>query len=179
MSVHTKSQEKDQPKLIKKRLCRVLFVCLGNICRSPAAEIIFNTAVCQHGLKENILADSCGTASYHTGQKPDDRMLAALQRAGFRYGGHRARTFSLADFQRFDLIIPQDESNRNNLTTLARNETDRMRIIPMSHWFPKEAPYREVPDPYYGNASDFDVVVRLLQQSMLPLLSFIQADILA
>ena len=98
---------------------RVLFVCLGNICRSPAAEIVFNAAVKRAGLQQVVLADSCGTASYHTGEKPDHRMLAALERAGYAWGGHRARTFSRRDFEQFDLIIPQDDANRRDILSLA------------------------------------------------------------
>lgn len=144
---------------------RVLFVCLGNICRSPAAEIVFNAAVEKAGLSERVQADSCGTAGYHTGQKPDPRMLAALQERGFRYGGHRARTFRREDFSRFDLIIPQDESNRQNIESMARHEEDSRKIIPMSHWFPAGERRREVPDPYYGGREGFSDVVDLLDAS--------------
>jgi protein-tyrosine-phosphatase len=81
----------------------VLFVCLGNICRSVAAEMIFNAAVQEAGLADHVECDSCGTAAYHIGEKPDSRMLAALERAGFAYNGHRGRQFSRRDFENFDL----------------------------------------------------------------------------
>ncbi len=150
---------------------RVLFVCLGNICRSPAAEIIFRAAVERAGLSAAFETDSCGTASYHTGQKPDSRMLAALERAGYAWGGHRARTFTRADFSRFDLIIPQDESNREDILSLARNAADAERVCPMLHWFPEDCREPGVPDPYYGGASGFDAVVRLLEASCERLLA--------
>ena len=144
---------------------RVLFVCLGNICRSPAAEIVFNAAIERAGLKGRVKADSCGTASYHTGEKPDHRMLAALGRAGYAWGGHRARTFCRADFERFDLIIPQDESNRNDILSLASGAEQAAKVRPMSDWFGPDEHEREVPDPYYGGPAGFDAVVRLLERA--------------
>lgn len=149
---------------------RVLFVCLGNICRSPAAEVICRAALEKAGLAGRVQADSCGTASYHVGQRPDARMRAALDRAGFRDVGHRARCFSRADFARFDLIVPQDESNRQDLLALARSEEERARIVPMSAFFADGEAETEVPDPYYGGPEGFDAVVALLDRSMPKLL---------
>ncbi len=154
---------------------RVLFVCLGNICRSPAAEIIFRAAVERAGLSAAFEIDSCGTASYHVGQKPDRRMLAALERAGYAWGGHRARAFSRADFSRFDLIIPQDGSNTEDILALARNVEDASRVLPMRHWFPEGCRESGVPDPYYGGDAGFDAVVRLLEQSCARLLAELAA----
>ena len=145
---------------------RVLFVCLGNICRSPAAEIIFNAVAAKNGLAGLVKADSCGTASYHTGSKPDHRMLAALERAGYTYGGHRARTFRRADFTDFDLIIPQDEYNERDILALARNEADAAKVRGMWQWFNADETESSVPDPYYGGPAGFDAVVALLTRSM-------------
>lgn len=153
---------------------RVLFVCLGNICRSPAAEILFNAAVQHAGAQGRIAADSCGTASYHIGSKPDSRMLAALQRAGYAWGGHRARQFCRADFEQFDLIIPQDESNRADILHLARTAEQKAKVIPMSRWFPADAADREVPDPYYGGEAGFDHVVQLLEHATTALVQDIE-----
>lgn len=144
---------------------RVLFVCLGNICRSPAAEIIFNAAAAKAGISDRVQADSCGTASYHIGQKPDRRMLAALEECGYTYGGHRARQFRRADFSDFDLIIPQDESNRRDILALARNGEDAAKVMPMSRWFPQGERLREVPDPYYGGHEGFLQVIHLLESA--------------
>lgn len=149
---------------------RVLFVCLGNICRSPAAEVVCRAALEEAGLSGLVQADSCGTASYHVGQRPDARMRAALERAGLRDVGHRARCFSRADFARFDLIIPQDESNRQDLLALARNDDERSRLVPMSSFFAEGESVKEVPDPYYGGSEGFDEVVGLLKRSMPKLL---------
>ena len=150
---------------------RVLFVCLGNICRSPAAEIIFNAVAAEEGLGALVQADSCGTASYHTGSRPDRRMLAALERAGYTYGGHRARTFRRADFSDFDLIVPQDEYNEQDILSLSRNSADAARVHGMWQWFAADERERSVPDPYYGGAEGFDAVVALLTRSMRKLVA--------
>ncbi len=150
--------------------CRVLFVCLGNICRSPAAEIIFRTLAERAGLAHLFEIDSCGMISYHAGEKPDRRMLAALERAGYAWGGHRARAFVRSDFSRFDLIIPQDASNRADLLARARNGADAARVRPMRDWFAPGETLDAVPDPYYGDAAGFDAVVSLLEGACARLL---------
>ena len=158
---------------------RVLFVCLGNICRSPAAEIIFNAVAAKNGLAGLVKADSCGTASYHTGSKPDHRMLAALERAGYSYGGHRARTFRRADFTDFDLIIPQDEYNERDILALARNEADAAKVRGMWQWFNADETESSVPDPYYGGPAGFDAVVALLTRSMEKLMESTKDEFLS
>ncbi len=94
-------------------------------------------------------------------------MLQSLERAGYHYDGHRARQFRVRDFDDFDLIIPQDESNRADILALARSEEDRAKVVPMSHWFVGDFRERfdEVPDPYYGGERGFDTVVELLSTS--------------
>lgn len=151
-------------------LYRVLFVCLGNICRSPAAEIIFNAVAKKAGVSGCVCADSCGTASYHTGSRPDSRMLAALERAGYSYGGHRARTFRRADFSDFDLIIPQDHANEEDILYLSRSAEDAAKVRGMWNWFSPSESEHEVPDPYYGGPAGFDAVVALLARAMENLL---------
>lgn len=153
---------------------RILFVCLGNICRSPAAEIVCNAALERAGLKGLVSVDSCGTASYHTGEKPDRRMLAALERAGYAWGGHRARTFCRSDFDRFDLIIPQDEANRRDILAQAPHADSAAKVRPMSTWFAPDERESEVPDPYYGGPAGFDAVVQLLERAMVALISELQ-----
>ncbi len=144
---------------------RILFVCLGNICRSPAAEIICRQLAKSQGIECQI--DSCGTASYHVGGMPDARMRAALCKLGYAYDGHRARQFKRADFARFDLIIAQDGANKADLLAQARRGEEREKIHSMSEWFPSEwaARYREVPDPYYGGQQGFEDVIHLLEAS--------------
>lgn len=161
MDVHTRIGEDGQPESASQ-VYRVLFVCLGNICRSVAAEMTFNAALKAAGLEGQVEADSCGTANYHVGQRPDARMLDALQRAGFEYNGHRGRQFCRRDFTDFDLIVPQDSSNYEDVVQMASSLEDMARVVPMSAWFADDCPLHEVPDPYYGSMKDFDDVVALL-----------------
>ena len=154
---------------------RILFVCLGNICRSPAAEIVCRTALKRAELAGRVLVDSCGTASYHVGSKPDSRMLAALNRAGFGYDGHRARQLRQSDGMHFDLVIPQDAENLRDVQRVLHGST--AKVVPMSRWFPTGCTLQEVPDPYYGEAADFDAVVRLLADSMPQLVEELRARI--
>ncbi len=120
-----------------------------------------------------FVIDSCGTAAYHVGSKPDQRMLQALERAHYHYDGHRGRQFHQRDFQEFDLIIPQDESNREDILALARSAEDKVKVVAMSHWFTGSHRRRhsEVPDPYYGGKSGFDSVVELLEAACDELIS--------
>lgn len=121
--------------------------------------------------------DSCGTASYHVGSRPDARMLAALERAGFQYDGHHARQLRKEDGTRFDLIIPQDSENMRDVQRLLSGPT--ARVIPMRAWFPAGCTLREVPDPYYGGAADFDGVVQLLASSMPQLIRELRTELSA
>ncbi len=161
MDVHTRIADDGQPESTPQ-VFRVLFVCLGNICRSVAAEHAFKAAVESAGMADHVAADSCGTASYHVGQKPDARMLQALERAGFAYNGHRGRQFSRRDFAEFDLIVPQDDANYEDVVAKAASPEEMAKVVPMSAWFPDDCPLHEVPDPYYGTTADFDEVVSLL-----------------
>ncbi|MFI3243466.1 MAG: low molecular weight protein-tyrosine-phosphatase [Akkermansia sp.] len=144
---------------------RILFVCLGNICRSPAAEII-----CRQLAKDSNIAlhiDSCGTASYHVGSAPDARMQAALRQLGYRYDGHKARQFSPRDFEQFELIIAQDEQNKRDILRLARSPEHQAKVHSMSEWFPAawKNKHSSVPDPYYGGQQGFEEVIHLLHDS--------------
>ena len=144
---------------------RILFVCLGNICRSPAAELICRNLAAAAGV--DCVVDSCGTANYHIGSMPDARMRRALAEAGYEYDGHRGRQFTRADFERFDLIIPQDESNKEDILYLSKSPEQAQKVRAMREFFAPEdaARYREVPDPYYGGQEGFNEVVRLLSSS--------------
>lgn len=173
MNLHSKrnaSGQSENDAQEQVRRTRVLFVCLGNICRSPAAEVLFKHAVHQAGAEKLFPSDSCGTAGYHIGSRADSRMRAALSRAGYDPGAHRARQFCRADFERFDLIIPQDESNRQDILAMAANEEQAAKVQPMSRWFPADSRHREVPDPYYGGQKGFDEVVELLASATKNLL---------
>lgn len=175
MSPHDNRTECDG----QTQLCRyrILFVCLGNICRSPAAEIIFNAVAVRKGISDLLSADSCGTASCHCGQKPDRRMLAALERAGYAYGGHLARRFGREDFSRFDLIVPQDHENEEDILYYAHSDAERAKVRGMWNWFPAGEKRRDVPDPYYGGTRGFDDVISLLEQAAEALSEDIRAQL--
>ncbi|MEM7793130.1 MAG: low molecular weight protein-tyrosine-phosphatase [Cyanobacteria bacterium P01_C01_bin.118] len=139
---------------------RLLFVCLGNICRSPSAENIMNYLLEQRGLQQQVSCDSAGTSSYHIGSPPDSRMTAAAKKRGIKLVG-RARQFTVDDFDRFDLILAMDDSNYRNIMSLASSEQHGHKVKRMCE-FCREYPDREVPDPYYGGADGFDYVIDLL-----------------
>lgn len=140
---------------------RVLFVCLGNICRSPAAEIIFRQQVVDAGLAEEFEIDSAGTISHHQGSPPDPRMSESLQRKGFTVEG-RARQIQAADLEKFDLIVTMDESNLSDVRELDSSGTLHSKIQPFVSFCRHHDDLR-VPDPYYGGQRGFDHVIRLLE----------------
>ena len=144
---------------------KVLFVCLGNICRSPAAEGIFKKMVADCHLQNDILVDSAGTSGWHIGNLPDERMRHHGQLRGYNFDS-RARKFVAEDFQNFDYIIVMDDSNRKNASALAKNEEDLKKIFKMTDFStPNKFDYDHVPDPYYGDAKGFDLVMDLLEDA--------------
>lgn len=141
---------------------RILMVCLGNICRSPMAEGWLKHKTEQKQLPFEI--DSAGTANYHVGEKPDSRMRQYAKEFGVSLESLRARQFTVADFDRFDIIFVMDESNYNNVIRLARNEADKAKVrFMLNELYPNEN--MPVPDPYYGDKSDFVQVIELLDQA--------------
>lgn len=149
---------------------RVLFVCLGNICRSPAAEAIFKRMVKEEGLSDGFMADSAGLSGWHTGEAPDHRMVRQAGRRGYNLD-HRARQFDRAkDFDTFDLIVGMDDDNIRRLRDQARNESDIQKIRKMVS-FCRSHDIREVPDPYLGGADGFELVLELLEDGCRGILS--------
>ena len=143
---------------------RILFVCLGNIVRSPLAESMFRHLAAEAGVADKYEVDSAGTGAYHVGERPDSRMRRVAVRRGFRYDG-RARQFSRQDFDRFDLIIAMDMSNRNSLYGLARSQADRDKIHSMREYDPLGGPQDGVPDPYYGGMDGFERTYDIVERS--------------
>lgn len=142
-------------------MTRILFVCLGNICRSPTAQGVVQHQVDQRGWTERYELDSAGTAAYHVGEPPDRRAIHAARQRGIDISQQRARAISVADFQAFDYVIAMDDDNRGNLLTLApAGERNRVHLMMA---FAPDAGYREVPDPYYGGESGFERVLDLLE----------------
>jgi protein-tyrosine phosphatase len=144
---------------------KLLFVCLGNICRSPAAEGVFLHLIEQHGLSDNFVVDSAGTGSWHVGNKADSRMRAAAERRGIHLPS-RARQIDVSDLSAFDLVITMDSDNLANVKSLAREAgpaaTAEIRSM-LS--FAKNTNLQDVPDPYYGGESGFEQVLDLLEDA--------------
>ena len=139
---------------------RVLFVCLGNICRSPAAEIIFRKLVDDAGRADDFQIDSAGTIGHHQGAPPDPRMSDALERNGFTVQG-RSRKIEAADLENFDLIVTMDESNLTDVRRLDPTGRLHPKIRPLVSFCRTHDDLR-VPDPYYGGQRGFDHVISLL-----------------
>lgn len=135
--------------------CSMLFVCLGNICRSPAAQAVMEQMAERAGLADQITVDSAGVGDWHVGQLPDARMRRHGARRGYAVD-HRARQFVPADFDRFDYVIVMDEGNYRAISAQARDDADRAKIVRMSSYLPADGRYDSVPDPYYGDGSDFE-----------------------
>ncbi|NJM38094.1 MAG: low molecular weight phosphotyrosine protein phosphatase [Akkermansiaceae bacterium] len=144
-----------------QRPYRVLFVCLGNICRSPAAEIIFRKQVADAGKADHFEIDSAGTLGYHEGSPPDHRMCETLERLGYTISG-RARQIKKIDLEYFDLIVTMDQSNYTDVKNLDRTTQFHPKIQPLVR-FCNEHDDKHVPDPYYGGKEGFEHVARLLE----------------
>ena len=143
------------------RPIRVLFVCLGNICRSPSAEGVFRHYVSQQGTDDLFEIDSAGLISHHEGELPDSRMRAHAARRGYELVS-RSRPICYEDFFSFDYIIGMDERNRERLLELAPTEKLAGKVSLLTDWAP-DAAKDHVPDPYYGGAEGFEHVLDLLE----------------
>lgn len=153
----------------------VLFVCLGNICRSPTAEGVFRTAVEQAGLGRRIRADSAGLGDWHVGSPPDRRAIQAARRRGYDLTALRGRQVEVADFTRFGWILAMDDTNLRALTAL--RPPDFGGHLGLLLDFAPELGVREVPDPYYGGPDGFDRVLDLIEASTAALLARVQAGL--
>jgi len=141
---------------------RILFVCMGNICRSPTAEAVFASLAQRAGLSSGFEIDSAGTHDYHVGNPPDSRAIAAAERRGHRMAHLRARQVSAGDFQRFDVLLAMDEQNLSRLQALAPREY-RARAKLFLDIAPELG--RAVPDPYYGDEADFERALDLIESA--------------
>lgn len=149
---------------------KILFVCLGNICRSPAAEGVMQRLVDERGLASCFEIDSAGTYSGHHGQLPDPRMRQHASRRGYNLT-HRARPIERADFEHFSIIVAMDESNRRSLLHMASTIEQERKIVMMGDYIVKlRAHYDYVPDPYYEGAEGFELALDLLEDACSNLL---------
>lgn len=152
----------------------VLFVCMGNICRSPTAEGVFRHQVAQAGLLERVHIDSAGTHAYHIGNPPDPRTLEAAQRRGYDLSGLRARKVEVRDFAHFDYLLAMDEDNLAMLERLKPAES-RGRVGLFMEFAPGYG-VREVPDPYYGGPAGFERVLDMVEAAATGLLEVIRSE---
>lgn len=155
------------------RTTSVLFVCMGNICRSPTAEGVFRYHAEQAGMIERLEIDSAGTHAYHAGEPPDRRAQAAAERRGMSLDGIYARRVTSEDFERFDYIVAMDEDNLSRLRDEAPDELRGKLCLFLEFTSGVE---REVPDPYYGGAAGFERVLDLVEEASRGLLGTLFRD---
>jgi protein-tyrosine phosphatase len=141
-------------------MTKVLFVCMGNICRSPAAEGALKALLQTHNLSHLVYCESAGTSAHHVGELPDERMRAHAVKRGLILES-RARQFQSKDFERFDLIITMDHANYRNVLRLDPSSLYREKVIPMAHLC-AEMNITEVPDPYCGGDEGFEQVLDIV-----------------
>ncbi len=159
----------DSLKASAERPLRILFVCLGNICRSPAAQGIMEALVEDRGLSDAYVLDSAGLYGGHAGEQADRRMQIHARGRGYSLT-HRSRPVRESDFDNFDLIVAMDESNRQGLRRLAPTPEDEAKIVMMTDFCRRHPGATHVPDPYYEGAEGFELVLDLLEDACAALI---------
>ena len=149
----------------------VLFVCLGNICRSPSAEGVFRDVVARAGLEADIHIDSCGTGGWHVGKAPDERAVAKARQRGIDISGLRARQFRASDLAQFDVILVMDRQNLADVRDVWRQAGGTEPELFLTYG---SSPHDEVPDPYYGGDDGFEAVLDLIEEASEGLLARIR-----
>lgn len=152
----------------------VCFVCTGNICRSPMAEVVLRSLAERAGLASVIEISSAGTGEWHLGEHADHRALDALERRGLDGGLHRAQLFDPARFDEFDLVVALDHGHERALRSWARTDTDRQKVRRLLAFEPSLSPQGDVPDPYYSDAAAFDQVLSLIESACRSLFAQIE-----
>lgn len=152
---------------------KILFVCMGNICRSPTAEGVFRHQVSKAGQTDNIIIDSAGTHAYHVGSLPDRRAQQAALRRGYDLSGLRGRQVGARDFHEFDYILAMDRANLDNL--LQDCPPQQQHKLKLFMEFSRGFSEREVPDPYYGGSQGFEHVLNMVEDAASGLLEEILA----
>jgi protein-tyrosine phosphatase len=154
---------------------RILFVCLGNICRSSAADEIMRVKVAEAGLAEEFEIDSAGTYGGHAGDLPDPRMRSAGRRRGYNFT-HRSRKVRSEDFEKFDLLLAMDDSVYESLSRLAPTVEALQKLERMADYIPSHFGYTYVPDPYYEGAEGFELVLDMLEEGCEELLKAVSNE---
>ena len=157
--------------MVSKKI-RVLFVCMGNICRSPTAEAVFRHYVENAGMTEQIGIDSAGTHDYHIGSAPDARTLRAAKQRGYDMSDLRGRQVEAGDFHRFDYVLAMDRANLANLKRIAPENCEIQAQLFLE--YARHHAEREVPDPYYGGEDGFERVLDMVEDAAEGLLQRIR-----
>ncbi len=142
-------------------MVRVLFVCLGNICRSPIAQGVFENVLRREGLEDEVSVDSAGTGTWHVGEPPDQRAQRSASSRGLDLSTQRARRISPEDCESFDYVLTMDEENYHAVASLCRGSA----VVRPFLDFAKDSPEREVPDPFYGGPEGFEHVLDLVEEA--------------
>jgi protein-tyrosine phosphatase len=156
-------------------LTRLLFVCMGNICRSPTAEGVMRRLLEEEGLADRVEVESAGTGGWHAGEPPDERATLAARRRGVTLEG-AARQVRPADFRDFDLLIAMDRANLRELLALAPDEEAAEKVRLLREFDPASSGDLDVPDPYYGGDAGFEHVLDLVEAACRGLLDALRAD---
>ena len=151
-------------------MVRVLFVCLGNICRSPIAQGVFENVLRREGFAEEVFVDSAGTGAWHVGSPPDERAQKSARLRGLDLSAQKARRISPDDCDAFDYILTMDEENYRAVAALCRRSAVVRPFLDFAH----DSPEREVPDPYYGGSEGFEHVLDLVEEASEGLLAEIR-----
>ncbi|WND03369.1 low molecular weight protein-tyrosine-phosphatase [Temperatibacter marinus] len=154
----------------------ILFVCMGNICRSPIAEGVFRALAEERGLSEALHIDSAGTTNYHAGDKPDPRSIAVCKAEKIDISGQRSRGVTKDDFENFDLIVVMDRTNEANL--LKRCPEDYREKIQLFLPYIPNSPLKEMPDPYYGRDEDFEKCLSIAQKAAQGLMDIVEPHLI-
>lgn len=158
-----------------KEKISVIFICMGNICRSPTAEAVFRHCVEEAGLADAIHIDSAGTHDYHIGEPPDTRTQRAARQRGYDMSALRGRQAEAADFARFDYVLAMDDANLSILQTL--QPRDAAAHLGLFLEFAAHHNEREVPDPYFGGADGFEHVLDLVEDASRGLLTHVRSQL--